>query len=354
MIARTSIKNLTLTTALALATAVSVTAFAGSAHAGSVADFYKGKSLSLIIGYGAGGGFDTYSRVLARHMGKHIPGQPNIIPKNMPGAGALRAANFIFNATPKNGTFLGVFASSAALDPLFAVKKSKAKFKPDQFTWIGNMNKEVWSCGVWKSSGIKTFDQMIKSTTITFGSTGPAAITSQHPRVFNNLAGAKIKIIYGYKGTKGINLAMRQGEVGGSCGLSKSTIQSRWFRDIEKGDLKIIIQMGPKKDPFFGDAAHIFDYAKDDQARKAMTAIFGRSALGRPLAASPGIPADRAKALRKAFVDTMNDPAFLADAKKTRLTIDYHTGEEVEKLIASFMATPSAIIDIAKLAIARK
>ena len=325
---------------------------ADNARADAVADFYKGKSISLIIGYGAGGGYDTYSRVLARHLGNHIPGNPTVVPKNMPGAGAVIAANFIFNATPKNGTNLGVFASSAAMDPLFGGEKSKAKFKPDQFTWIGNMNKETFTCGVWKSSGIKTFDEMIGKP-ITFGATGPAAITSQHPRVFNSLAGTKIEIIYGYKGTKGVNLAMRQGEIGGSCGLSKSTVLSRWYKDVEKGDLKIIIQMGIEKDPYFGDAAHIFDYAKDDGARKAMKAIFGRDVLGRPLAASPGIPADRAAALRKAFVDTMTDPAFLADAKKTRIPINFHTGEEVEQLIAGFLATPPDAVELAKKVLAR-
>jgi len=335
-----------------IVTALLATSYTGIAQADSVSDFYKGKSISLIIGYGAGGGYDTYSRVLARHLGNHIPGNPTIVPKNMPGAGAIKAANFVFNATPKNGTNLGVFASSAAMDPLFSGKNSKAKFKPNKFTWIGNMNKEIFTCGVWKSSGVKTFADMIKKG-VTFGSTGPAAITSQHPRTFNSLAGTKIKIIYGYKGTKGVNLAMRQGEVGGSCGLSKSTIMSRWYKDIEKGDLKIIIQMGIKKDPYFGNAAHIFDYAKDEGARKAMKAIFGRDILGRPLAASPGIPADRAKALRKAFVDTMNDPAFLADAKKTRITIDYHTGAEVDQLIAGFLATPPDAIAMAKKALAR-
>ena len=325
--------------------------FRQRARADAVADFYKGKSISLIIGYGAGGGYDTYSRVLARHLGNHIPGNPSVVPKNMPGAGAVKAANYIFNATPKNGTNLGVFASSAAMDPLFSGEKSKAKFKPEQFTWIGNMNKETFTCGVWKSSGIKTFDEMIEKAT-TFGSTGPAAITSQHPRVFNSLAGTKIEIIYGYKGTKGVNLAMRQGEIGGSCGLSKSTVLSRWYKDVEKGDLKIIVQMGIEKDPYFGDAAHIFDYAKDDGARMAMKAIFGRDVLGRPLAASPGIPADRAEALRKAFVDTMNDPAFLADAEKTRIPINFHSGAEVDELIAGFLATPPEAIEMAKKALA--
>lgn len=336
------------TVAISLLTAAG---HAGNARADAVADFYKGKDISLIIGYGAGGGYDTYARVLARHLGNHIPGNPSVVPKNMPGAGAVKAANYIFNATPKNGTNLGVFASSAAMDPLFAGKKSKAQFKPDQFTWVGNMNKETFTCGVWKTSGIKTFDDMIKKG-VTFGATGPAAITSQHPRAFNALAGTKIEVIYGYKGTKSVNLAMRQGEIGGSCGLSKSTIQSSWYKDVDKGDLRIVVQMGVKKDPYFPNAAHIFDYAKDDKARAAMKAIFGRDILGRPVAASPGIPADRAKALRQAFADTMKDPAFLADAKKTRIIIDWDSGAEVEKVIAGFLATPPEAVAMAQKALA--
>jgi len=337
---------------LAATTVLAAGGFIGNAQADAVADFYSGRSISLIIGYGAGGGYDTYSRVLARHLGNHIPGNPSVVPKNMPGAGAVVAANYIFNATPKDGTNLGVFASSAALDPLFAGDKSKAKFKPEQFTWIGNMNKETFTCGVWKHSGINSFDDLIKGKAVTFGSTGPAAITSQHPRVFNALAGTNIKVIYGYKGTKEVNLAMRRGEIGGSCGLSESTVRSRWYKDVEKGDLKIIVQMGAKKDPYFKDAVHIFDYAKDENARKAMKAIFGRDVLGRPLAASPGIPADRAKALRQAFVDTMKDPAFLADAEKARLQIDWHSGAEVDQLIADFLATPRESIELARKALA--
>ena len=342
------------TKSLAASTLLAATSYVGNAQADAVADFYGGRSISLIIGYGPGGGYDTYSRVLARHLGNHIPGNPSIVPKNMPGAGAVVAANYIFNATPKDGTNLGVFASSAALDPLFAGAKSKAKFKPEQFTWIGNMNKETFTCGVWKHSGIKSFEDLIEGKTVTFGSTGPAAITSQHPRVFNALAGTHIKIIYGYKGTKEVNLAMRRGEVGGSCGLSESTIRSRWYKDVEKGDLKIIVQLGAEKDPYFREAAHIFDYAKDENARKAMKAIFGRDVLGRPLAASPGIPADRAKALRQAFVDTMKDPAFLADAKKAKLKIDWHSGAEVDQLIAGFLATPPESIALARKALANQ
>lgn len=330
------------------------TGYIGNVQADAVADFYSGKSISLIIGYGPGGGNDTYSRVLARHLGKHIPGNPTVVPKNMPGAGAIVAANYIFNATPKDGTNLGVFAASAALDPLFAGKKSKAKFKPEQFTWIGNMNKETYTCGVWKNSGINSFDDLVKGKPVIFGSTGPAGTTSQHPRVFNSLAGTNIKVVYGYKGSKDVNLAMRKGEVGGSCGLSESTIRSRWYKDVEKGDLKIIVQMGLKKNAYFGNAAYIFDYAKDENIRKAMKLIFGRDTLGRPLAASPGIPADRTKALRQAFVDTMKDPAYLADAKKAKLDTDWDSGAEVDKMIAEFLATPPKILAVAKDAMARK
>ena len=337
---------------VAAGSVIAVAGYIGSAQADAVADFYSGKSISLIIGYSPGGGYDTYARVLARHMGKHIPGNPSIVPKNMPGAGAVVAANYMFASTPKDGTNLGVVAASAIMDPLFSGKRSKAKYRPDQFSVIGNMNRETWTCGVWKSSGVSSFDDLVKGKVVTFGSTGPAAITSQHARVFNSLAGTRIKVIYGYKGTKDVNLAMRKGEVGGSCGISESTIKSRWFKDVEKGDLKIIIQLGAEKKAALKNAAYIFEYAKDDNALKAMKAIFGRDVLGRPVVASPGIPADRAKALRQAFIDTMKDPDYLADAKKARLETDWNSGAEVEKMIAGFLATPPKAIALARQALA--
>lgn len=325
--------------------------FSGAARADGVADYYKGRTVSLLIGFGVGGGYDTYSRVLARHFGNHIPGNPTIVPKNMPGAGGLKVANFLYNAAPRDGSQIGVFAASTALEPLFGGKK--AKFETTKFTWIGNMNQDVASCGVWHSSGLTKFSEMQQKEVI-FGSTGKAAITSQHAQVLKNVLGAKLRIIYGYKGTKGINLAMRRGEVSASCGLFLSSVKSRWDKDVKEGKLRILIQFGRKNVPYFGDAVNIYDLVKSEQTKQALDVIFRQSEIGRPVAGTPGIPKDRAAALRAAFNATMKDPKFLADAKKARLRIDPMDGATVVALFSSFYKMPKSVIAAAKKAIGRK
>jgi tripartite-type tricarboxylate transporter receptor subunit TctC len=322
-----------------------------SVRADAVADFYSGKSISLMIGFGVGGGYDTYSRLLARHYGRHIPGKPNVVPKNMPGSGGLKVANYIYNAVPRNGTYLGVFLASTALEPLFG--GVKGKFKTTGFTWIGNMNHEFFACGVWKTSGVTKFSQM-REKEIIFGSTGRSAVTSQHARVLQHVLGAKLRIIYGYKGTKGINLAMHRGEVNGSCGLTASTVVSRWNKDIEAGNLRIIVQFGRKNHPVLGGAENGYDLVKSEDTKKALDVIFRQGEAGRPVAGTPDMPRDRTAALRAAFMATMKDPSFLADAKKTRLPIVATDGEQLAALFKSFYTMPKPVIEAAKKAIGRK
>jgi tripartite-type tricarboxylate transporter receptor subunit TctC len=320
--------------------------------ADAVSDFYKGKTISLLIGFGVGGGYDTYSRLLARHYGNHIPGNPTVVPRNMPGSGGLKVANYTYNVAPKNGTYLGVFLASTALEPLFG-GGSKAKFKTTGFNWIGNMNNEIFACGVWKTSGVKKFSDM-RQKEIIFGSTGKSAVTSQHARVLQHVLGAKLRIIYGYKGTKGINLAMNRGEVNGSCGLTASTVASRWKRDIDDGNLKIIVQFGRKDHPGLGGAANAYSLVDSEDTKKALDVIFRQGEAGRPVAGTPGMPKDRLAALRAAFMATMKDPAFLKDAKKTRLTVVPSSGKELAALFESFYGMPKSVIGAAKKAIGRK
>ena len=325
------------TAMLVLGLMASISTVPGTARADAVADFYKGRTISLFIGYGVGGGYDAYSRILARHWGKYIPGNPNIVPKNMPGAGSLKVANYIANAAHRDGTQIGVFASSTALEPLFG--STKAKFKTTDFTWIGSMNKSFYGCGVWKSTGMTKFFEMQNSPVI-FGSTGPAAVTSIHAKVLKNMLGAKLRIIYGYKGTKGINLAMRRGEVNASCGLTGATLESRWKQDVVSGDLRPVIQFSKSSVPAFGDAVNVYDLVKNDADRQVADIIFRQGEVGRPVAGTPGVPAARAAALKKAFMATMKDPGFLADAKKIRLVINPIGGDEVVELFRSFLAYP--------------
>jgi len=332
-----------------------------AARADSVADFYTGKQLKILIGYGAGGGYDTVTRILSKHLSRHIPGHPTIVPQNMPGAGSMRVANFLYNAAPKNGTVLGVFAASTALEPLFG--NDKAKFDARKFEWIGSMHQDTASLAIWDGGGqgIRTLDDMLKLNkkgalkTVIFGSTSPAAITSQHPLIIKNYFNLPIKLIYGYKGTKGISLAMQRGEVNASGGMFESSVKGAFRNLVESGKLKILVQFGPDKAvPYFGDATRLYDRLKKPEDRQVMDVIFRQTQLARPLAAPPGTPKNRVAALRKAMLDTLNDPAMMADAKRARIAFDPLSGDEAQALIEKFYATPPHLVERAMALIGRK
>jgi len=334
------------TTALALC----ATAAAPTARADSVADFYKGKDITINVGYGSGGGYDTTTRIFARFFGKHIPGNPNIIVSNMPGAGSMKVANFTYQVAPKDGSVLGVFASSTALEPLFGNKK--AVYDPRKYEWIGSLHQDIASCGVWKGAGqgVKTLPDLIKAKkTVTFGSTSPTAITSQHPLFLKHMFGAPIKVIYGYKGTKGVSLAMQRGEVDGSCGMFESSVRSAFHQHVENGEFKIIVQFGrDRKVPYFGDATQMYAMLKTPDDKKVADVIFRQTQLARPLAAPPGTPKDRVAALRKALLDTMKDPEMVAAAKKLTIEFDPVSGEETKQIFTEFYDTPPALVKKAR------
>jgi tripartite-type tricarboxylate transporter receptor subunit TctC len=272
----------------------------------------------------------------------------------MPGAGSLRAANHVYNLTARDGIELGIFAASTAMEPLMG--NEQAKFDAAKFGWIGSMNQDVSFCGVWQAPGIpNTIADILKKDgrEIIFGSAGPAAISHQHPLVLKNVLGANLRVIAGYDGQKEVNIAMQRGEVHGACALFVSSIKTQWGRDIEAGRLKLFLQMGPKTTDEFGMVPDVFDYAKTDEDRKVLELHFKQTILGRPLAASPNLPKDRLAALRKAFLDTMKDREFLADAQKMNLDIDIATSEQVEQLLQQFADYPASVIAKAKAAIGR-
>ena len=316
------------------------------------AAFYRGKTVTILIGFGAGGGYDTYARVLARNYGRFIPGNPTVIPRNMPGAGALLVANHIFNAAPKDGTEIGLVAASTIMEPLLG--NEKARYAGKEFTWIGSMTKEINFCGLGKAAGVKTFDQWRKSgKTLTFGATGPAAITYQYPLIINNILGAKAKPLPGYKGTKEVSLAIQRGEVDGMCGLFISSIQSQYQGLVDSGELTLVVQMGPQKTDMFGPVPSVYDFIKSDVDKQVFDVHFGQLLLARPFIAPPGVPADRAKALQTAFMATLGDAKFLEDAKKTRVSINPVTAEEAMALLDKFADFPKEAFDAAKKAIGR-
>jgi tripartite-type tricarboxylate transporter receptor subunit TctC len=321
------------------------------AKAETAAEFYKGKTVSLIAGFPPGGGYDTYVRVLARHYGRFLPGQPTVVASNMPGAGSLTAANNIYAKYAPDGLALAMFASSAAMEPLIGNKA--ALFDPTKFSWIGSMSQDVAYCGVWDHpGGATTFDEMLTKETI-IGGGAPAAITYQHPMVLKNVLGAKLKVIQGYKGTRDINIAMQRGEVNGTCGMFGSSVNAQFGSEVKDGRMKLFIQMGSKRSDAFGKIPSVFDYAKTEEQRQILQFHFGQLLLGRPLAGPPGIPDERLAALRKALFETMKDPQFLAEANKAGLDIDPVTPDQVMALLKQFSAFSPAILEKAKDAMGR-
>jgi tripartite-type tricarboxylate transporter receptor subunit TctC len=322
--------------------AVAVLAFAAVAPASAQtpAEFYKGRIVELYIGYSVGGAYDLYARTIARHLGRHIPGNPTIIPKNLEGAGSLRLANWLYNVGRKDGSVLGTIGRGTAFDPLLG--STGAQFQADKFTWIGSANNEVSVCVAWKGSGVTTFEDVLAKELV-IGGTGQAADTDQFPRILNGVLGTKFKIVSGYPGGNDVTLAMERGEVKGRCGWSWSSVLSTHKRWIDDKSITILAQLSLAKHPDLPDVPLVMDFAKTEDQQQIFKLIFARQVMGRPYLAPPGVPKDRADALRKAFADTMKDPDFLADAEKAALEITPVAGEEVEQLVKDLYQTPKAL-----------
>jgi tripartite-type tricarboxylate transporter receptor subunit TctC len=283
--------------------------------------------------------------MLARHLGRFIPGNPAIVPQNMPGAGGLKAASYLFHAAPRDGLSLAMFGAFTGLEPLFG--NDQANFDPRKFTWIGNMNRDASSCVVWNAAGFGRLSDIL-ARQIVFGSSGKASTTSQHALVIKNMLGAKVKVIEGYQGTNDINLAMKRREVDASCGIYVSSAMASYDQDLKAGNMRFLIQFGRQNAPYFGDAINLYDLLKTEAEKQVADIIFRQGEIARPLAGAPGIPLERASALRTAFMATMRDPAFLGEAAKASLPIDPMTGEEVARLFESFYAAPKSIVERAK------
>jgi tripartite-type tricarboxylate transporter receptor subunit TctC len=321
------------------AAALAVLAASG-ARAQSPADFYKGKTVELYIGYSVGGAYDLYARVISRHLGKHIPGNPTVVPKNMEGAGSLRLANWLYNVGPKDGTAIGIIGRGTAFDPILS--SQKAQFDGTKYTWIGSANNEVSICVAWHTSGVTKFEELLTRELIV-GGTSASADTDQFPKIVNGVLGTKFKIISGYPGGNEIGLAMERGEVQGRCGWSWSSVKSTHQKWYDEKKFSILMQLALEKHPDLPDVPLIIDLAKTDEQRKILELIFARQVMGRPFLSPPGLPADRADALRKAFMDTMKDKEFLADATKAKMEITPVPGEQIEALVKRLYATPSEI-----------
>ena len=311
------------------------------ACAQSVEEFYKGRQINLIIGGGAGGGYDVYYRALARHMGRHIPGNPTFIPKNQPGAGGLAAASAIYNTADNDGGTIGAFANNVTMDPLFGA--AGARYDALKLNWIGSIGKLQNVCATWHESPIRTIKQA-QEREVVVGAAGATSNTALMPRVLNAVLGTRFRVVAGYDPGAGLTLSIERREVEGICGLSWSTMKASRPHWIKDKLLNVIVQLGMQKLPDLPQVPAALDLVTDPHKKRVLTLILMRQETGRPLAAPPGVPADRLAALRRAFDATMKDPAFIAEAAKLRLEIEPMTGPQIHKMLAEAFATPKDIV----------
>ena len=329
--------------------AIAIAVLGDTASAQDVEKFYAGRKLQVVIGHEVGTGFDLYGRALARHMSRFIPGHPTLVPENMIGVAGFAAANWLYNVGAKDGSVIAIFAHTAPFEPL--IGRGTGRFDASKFTWIGNMDGVVGVCGVWEHAPVSTFDELFtKEALLGAGGAGTGGPLTQFPTALKHLLGVKIKLIQGYKGSAEIRLAMARGEVHGVCGIPVSTLKTEWRDDVNAGRFKIILQLGRDRSPDLTGIPYVYDYAKTDEDRQTFDLIFGLQAIGRPFAAPPNVPGERAAALRSAFMAMTKDQAFLAEAAKMQLDVSPSTGEEVQEFVTRMYASPKAIVERAKAA----
>ena len=334
----------------ALVGAALTIALASPAHSQSVEEFYKGKTINLVIGYSVGGGYDLYGRLLTRHIGKHIPGRPNIVPQNLTGAGSLRAAQFIYSVAPKDGTAFGTFGRTIAATPLLT--PASAQFDGTKFTWLGSVTNEVSTCVTWHTAPVKIWNDVL-TREVAMGGEGPGADPDVYTLLYKNVFGAKMKLITGYHGTNDTTLAMERGEVDGLCGLSWSTLKSRHQQWMNERKINILIQAALKKQPELASVPLAIELTKDREQLQILKLFLISQEMARPFAAPPSIPDDRKAALVAAFEATMKDPEFLAEAQKLNMDVNPLGGKTIDGLLAELYATPRAVIEKAAQAIAK-
>lgn len=308
------------------------------ASAPHAADFYKGKDLKLVSASGVGGGYDQYSRLLARHIADHIPGHPNLVVQNMPGASGIKATNWLYNVAPKDGTVFGGTYNNLVIEPLLGDKATQ--FDPRKFEWLGAMGKQYLTCSVWHTSPIHTVEDAMKQE-VKVSTTGATGNSSRFPEMLNKLLGTRFKVISGYT-TSGMRLAVERGEVDGICGFSFDTFAASNPEWISDKKIRFFLVEEPIK--HLPGVPRLADYVKNPLDLAAIKVLEVRDIVGRPHMLPPGVPPARVKELREAFMATMKDPKFLADAEKMHIEIDALSGDAVAKEIGEAYAAPKNVI----------
>ena len=331
---------------MAAITTANSAAAQGSDAPGSAETFYKGKTLNFVVALAAGGGYDQYARTLARHLDRHIPGSPTIVVQNMTGAAGMRATNWMYNVAPRDGLTIGMTQRSVLVEPLYGTKE--ATFDPTKFSWIASLNEEAFIAVTWKDRGLDSIKDA-QTREFPVAADGPASDDYTWPAVLNQVIGTKFRIISGYKGKAEERLSVRRGETHGLIGWSWGALQTSEWADYKAGNWQIIAHLGRGKHPDFS-APSIYDYAKSKEATDALDFLVGTLVLGRPVFAPPQIPSDREAALRDAFMATMADPAFLAEAEKQKLEISPAPGAELADRLNKLYLTPKRILERAQAA----
>jgi tripartite-type tricarboxylate transporter receptor subunit TctC len=316
------------------------------AQTNATADFYRGKQINMLIGYSAGGGYDLYARMVSRYLGKHVPGNPGIVPQNMPGAGSLKVVNYLYQVAPRDGTTIGTFGRSLPLYPLLI---APADFDGTKLGYLGSVATDVSLCISWHTSPIQSWKDVVAKE-YRAGGEGRGSEPDVFATVLQKVFNTKTKLITGYPGTAEMTLAMQRGELDGLCGISYSTLQSIHSDWLTTGQVKILVQSATKKHRAIPDVPLITELTTDPVKRGILDLIVAPQEMARPFAAPPGLPPERLQALRDAFDATMKDPEFLADMKKSKLDVDPVSGKAIQELVAKLWASPKEVVEAAAAA----
>jgi tripartite-type tricarboxylate transporter receptor subunit TctC len=328
--------------ALALSLLCVTTLPAWSQSATSVESFYKDKRIRMLVGYGAGTGNDLYLRMLARHLGKHIPGRPTMVPENMPGAGGIVMFNYLYNLAPRDGTVIAHPSRSLVTEPLYG--NEQARYDVSKFGWLGSLNRDVATCIAWAKSGVKSIDDA-KRREVAVGSTGASAESNYFAKLLNVTLGTRFKTVLGYPDSGAVGIAMERGELDGYCSFTWAAVKSARPNWIAQKQINVLLQLSMGKHPELADVPLVSDLARDEATHQIFTLAFGAQKMGRPVATTPGVPPERLEALRRAFDATMRDPDFREDARRSGLEVDGPiTGEEVDAVLREIYATPKSIV----------
>ncbi len=322
---------------------------AASAHADSVTEFYKGKTVTLLAGYTAGGGFDLYARVIANYLGKHIPGQPRIVVQNMPGAGSLRAASYVYNVAPKDGSVISL-TRAPVIAPLLG-SAGGAAFDVTKFTWLGSGASDLTVCALLGNPKVNSMADAVAHP-FTLGGLGPGSDEDMYTKILRKLLGVKAQLVSGYPGGAEMVLAVERGELDGRCGWAWSSIRisrPEWIADKR---IKVLNVLALERSPELPDVPAIMEFVKADRHKQIFRFVLNAQTLGRPFVAPPGIPEDRATALRQAFDDTMKDPAYLAEMTAKKLDVGPIAWQAIGSLLKDFYATPQDVVDETRAIIA--